>query len=1121
MIKTVYSLLLIILIPLLQNAAYSQPEITPALSEILSEKTDDEFISVNIRLEAQYEQENLYQQTRMLPNREERRQLVINELKTFSMQSQAELLSFLESEQQKGNVKEITPLWIGNLINAKIKPAVATQLSSRKDLARLDYNQERMVLLNNEHKDSSPAMMPDKLTNPNIAWNVSHINAHQVWEMNFTGEGIVVAVLDSGVNYNHQDLQPRMWTHPDYPNHGYNFVNNNHNTMDYNGHGTHCAGTVAGSGAAGTATGMAPGASIMALKALGDSGGGTEAGVWQAIEFAVEYGAHVMSLSLGWKHAWNPDRSMWRTTMNNALNAGVIAAVASGNEGNSWSDTPPNEVRTPGDVPPPWLHPDQTLTGGISAVLSVGSTTSTDNLSGFSSKGPVTWQNVSPFNDYPHPGMGLIRPDVVAPGSDILSLTHNHNGSYTVKSGTSMATPAVAGVIALMLSKNPELTPEEISKILEESAVPLSESKSNQFGSGRIDALEAVMETPFAGIVWIDYHIDDSQGNNDGKINPGENINLDISFINPDEIDAENVFASISTSSPYITFADTLANLGTIPAGETILFEELFPFTVSDSIPGNHAITFSLKTWLQEDEEQSWISAFTVVAHAPDLKIKSYMVLDAIHGNNNGILDPGETATLRFIIENNGQLASDELVMKLEAVHPFILLDNPQIQLQPVAAEGQRHADFEVTVNERINPGIVTQFDQIILSGAYIIRHAITEKIGIIGEDWHTGDFDQFDWTQQGNADWVIDAEQSVYGSWSARSGNITHNQQTELQLEYDVFATDSISFYRKVSSENNYDWLEFYIDDVRKGRWSGDRNWERFVFPVEAGERTFRWVYVKDGSVSAGQDAAWIDFIELPSKTQTTAFAGFDSETCSNTPIELTGYALRFDDLQWGTPGDGTFEMISQLKGWYYPGPEDISNGFVNIKLTAQYAEESPVTDEMEIIFLPTPLVDLGGDTLVCENHTLELDAGEGNYTYEWFDGSSGRFFLFDPTAYTESEVEVWVRATHENGCFDTDSIRILIDPCTFIAEESDLELVIYPNPAGNTVHIAFMQPVTSPSIIQLVSITGQLMKTRIIAESSNPSEISLDLTNFRKGVYFLRMESPAGSFVRKLIVQ
>ena len=118
--------------------------------------------------------------------------------------------------------------------------------------------------------------------------------------------------------------------------------------------GTHCAGAIAGNGASGSQTGIAPDAKIMALKILNSSGSGTESGVWDGIQFAVENGANVLSMSIGWLHAWGPDRQAWRTTMSNTLAAGVIASVAAGNEGDEQYSYPiPDNIRTPGDCPPP------------------------------------------------------------------------------------------------------------------------------------------------------------------------------------------------------------------------------------------------------------------------------------------------------------------------------------------------------------------------------------------------------------------------------------------------------------------------------------------------------------------------------------------------------------------------------------------------------------------------------------------------------------------------------------------------------------------------------------------------------------------------------------------------
>ena len=133
--------------------------------------------------------------------------------------------------------------------------------------------------------------------------------------------------------------------------------------------------------------------------------------------------------------------------------------------------------------------------GGLSCVICIGAVDENDTTATFTSHGPVTWQDTE-FADYPFDSInqeiGLIRPDVSAPGVMIWSLDYNHINDYDYRSGTSQATPCVAGIVALMLSQNPLLTPADICQILEETCVKLTPNKSNLTGVGRVDALAAV-----------------------------------------------------------------------------------------------------------------------------------------------------------------------------------------------------------------------------------------------------------------------------------------------------------------------------------------------------------------------------------------------------------------------------------------------------------------------------------------------------------------------------------------------------------------------------------------------------------------------------------------------------
>ncbi len=722
--------LLILFSCTIADSVFASSNISNGLQQKLSSAKPDERVRVNIRFGEQYDGSLLQEKLSSFPDPEFRREYVVNELKSFSMESQKDLLTFLSGKQKSNKVSDIRPLWIVNLINCYATGDVIEQIAQLPGIAKIDYDPERQIIDPGFYKKLQ-VIDSDKLQDKSsIAWHVNHINAPAVWQQGYTGEDIVVAVLDSGVNYNHQDLAGNMWTHPDYPYHGYNFIEGNNNPMDYFFHGTHVAGIVAGNGTAGTTTGVAPGATIMAVKVLSNTGSGSQWGVWAGIQFAVEQGAHILNLSLGWSYHWSPDRGAWRTAMVNTLNAGVIAAVAAGNEGSI--NNQPNNVRTPGDCPPPWKHPDQSPTGGSSAAVTVGSTMISDVISGFSSRGPVTWNNISPFNDYPlNPGMGLIAPDVVAPGSDILSLSNTNNAGYFVQNGTSMATPAVAGVMALMLSKNPGLSVVQMNKIIEETAVKLTPTKSNVYGSGRVDALAAVESTPFLGVQYYSHFINDSQGNNDGKVNPGEIIHVSLEMENKAALPYNDVVLHVSSNSQHIALIDTVVALGNFEAEEIKLLENIFSFQALETLPGNYEIGFMLQANSSGNEEEFWLSGFSESSHGPYIEVLEVVIDDSQYGNDNGKLEPGEWVTVILPLKNSGQVMSSPVTITANLDSPWVyVLSENTFHTDPIGADDTTELELQIGVLADTPRG--TEFDLVfsIESGYHVFEWYQTLIIG-------------------------------------------------------------------------------------------------------------------------------------------------------------------------------------------------------------------------------------------------------------------------------------------------------------------------------------------------------------------------------------------------------
>ena len=484
-----YLLLLLSLLACQIGFAQNYNVIESELQEVLNSKSAD-MISVNIILKSEANISHLRKNIQSIEDAKAQRQIVVSELKSFSEQSQKDILSLLKAGEASGDVKDITAHWLSNMITCSASKDYIYLLSEHYDIKIIGYNETQFLLWNEKAKEVEAQR--------GLVQNVKHVNADKAWNEGYTGKGVLVGVIDTGVNF-HKDLEKNLWDGgEEYPNHGYNTFENSHDVHDGFNHGTHCAGIICGDGTSGTQTGIAPDATVMCIKVMDDAGGGNANTVCSGIEFAIEHGADVLNMSLGFPNASMSTREALRQTYENALEANVSIMTAVGNDGMLNLTFPvPNSVRVPGGCPPPWLHPDQQVNpGGLSACIAVSAVNYYNTVADFSSRGPFTWQTSS-YEDYPYlPGreIGLIRPDVCAPGVGIISCSNTNSSGYISMDGTSQATPCVTGVVCLMLQKKPYLTPAQICEALETTATKLSETKSNETGSGCVNAMLALEE---------------------------------------------------------------------------------------------------------------------------------------------------------------------------------------------------------------------------------------------------------------------------------------------------------------------------------------------------------------------------------------------------------------------------------------------------------------------------------------------------------------------------------------------------------------------------------------------------------------------------------------------------
>lgn len=280
-----------------------------------------------------------------------------------------------------------------------------------------------------------------------------------------TGKGVKVGILDTGIDPRHPDLSGKLLQFKDFTS------AQSKDPSDGHGHGTHVAGTIAGSGTSGTSIGIAPQASLIIGKIFDSRGGSTDEQIVAGMQWMADPDGNpdtndfpqLVSNSWGDSDGYadkDPKDMLFCQITSNWVKLGILPVFAAGNDGPSGGT-----VGTPGGCP---------------MTLTVGATDARDNLAIFSSRGPAKWKTGN-----------LMKPDLSAPGVDVVS--SKPGGGYQRMSGTSMATPHVAGVMAILFQAAPQMTVDQAVRSVVAGVQDLGDTGTDvNFGAGRIDVLKSV-----------------------------------------------------------------------------------------------------------------------------------------------------------------------------------------------------------------------------------------------------------------------------------------------------------------------------------------------------------------------------------------------------------------------------------------------------------------------------------------------------------------------------------------------------------------------------------------------------------------------------------------------------
>ena len=649
--------------------------------------------------------------------------------------------------------------------------------------------------------------------------------------------------------------------------------------------------------------------------------------------------------------------------------------------------------------------------------------------------------------------------------------------------------------------------------------------------------LVANPEGPY--ITLSDIEINDESGNNNGLADFGENVNLNVKLENLGNSDATDVSATISSSDPLITIMKDYHEWGNVPAQSTLMQDSAFAFTVAEIIPDQHLVTFNMD--IENVNKEIWNTDFTITLNAPVLVIESFTIDDSQTGNNNGRLDPGETADIKVKNKNSGHCTAENTIATLTTASQYITMQNIIDTLGTIGLFGPVFAIYNVTVDPEAPNGVVfATFDYEVVSGVYQADETFIRKIGLLYDDFETGNFSKFDWQLEGDAPWTVSSLYPYEGYYSAKSGAIADNQYSELSLTLEIMTADSISFIRKVSSEENADYFRFYINNTLQDQWSGaSQGWVKEIFPVGVGTFTFKWVYQKTGGTSVGADCAWLDYVIMPPVLTLTCYAGPDDEICEGDDFQCMGESTDWVSLEWTTSGTGTFNDNTILQPIYTPSIDDITAGLVTLTITASNSEGGIADDEMNLAFIAEPeapdmptgpdYVDLVYTT--TSEYTVAQTLFASSYEWNIEPEGAGTISGNDLTGTVEWDLSylgyayISVKATNECGESDySDAFEVTVDNTVGISNESikNKEFLIYPNPVDNLSNIEFkLQHKSSVSIVIYNSLGQEvfvLLNKTILDSGSH--KLSVDVSEFEKGIYYCMLTTSDKKITKKLII-
>lgn len=621
-----------------------------------------------------------------------------------------------------------------------------------------------------------------------------------------------------------------------------------------------------------------------------------------------------------------------------------------------------------------------------------------------------------------------------------------------------------------------------------------------QFIPYMVQVPAAALEGPY--VVLDEFVINDE--NENGQADYTESFTIDVTLKNVGADPSGDITATVVGEDDYLTLTGaSSADFGAIVNGEVSSVADAFSFEVADYVPNEHIASLVIEA---TDGTETWESNLMIKLYAPVLDIDEEILIDDAAGNGDGILDPGETADLIITVNNTGGSDAFDLSTTIVSSDPMLVVNNATLNEEALAAGESVELAFNVTASSDSPIGYPVNINMSVNSGPSGLYTATQTGLVVIGLI----------------PDYLISngTIETCVGNFYDTGGPDGQYQSNEnLTMTFlpttpnAVIRADFVSF----ETESGYDYLYIYdgpnsmSPQISGSPFSGTTGPGMVQATNAEGSLTFR--FTSDYSVTkSGWHAEISCFIDQELAIEITATP---PTICEGGSAVLNAHPVG---------GTGNYTCIwSPAEGLNNP------NAMMPIASPTETTTYSVIVDDGEttiegdytLVVHEMPVLELGNDTIICSYATITLDATiQNGISYLWNPGGETTATItVDSTGVGLDSQTYSVIATDENGCVVEDEITVTFDICSGLNEQK-MAVNIYPNPASKLVNLA-IRGNASHLEYTLLNYQGKEIFKEDCGSFSGSEIKQINLSNYAKGIYYLRLNTGDTVSIHKIVIQ